>query len=177
MTHSGKVLQHLSVTWPNGHEGRGHDPLKKNLLSFQSLHHWQVECLKHSGRQGSLTQEKDSQAYAVTNSKEFKKKISSSTQGTQTIQSHSTWSQNPQIQCGGTTKKLSEPPSLERSCHTRMRVHTASTRHSIILLTPAKISSLIATEMPTTCIGPTNKTTNNRSLRGQDTNRVRTSNQ
>ena len=33
MTHSDKVNQHLSETWPYGHEWRGHDSLEKNRKS------------------------------------------------------------------------------------------------------------------------------------------------
>ena len=33
MTHSDKVNQHLSETWPYGHEWWGHDPLEKNRKS------------------------------------------------------------------------------------------------------------------------------------------------
>ena len=32
VTHSGKLLQHLSPTWPHGREWRGHDPLKKESV-------------------------------------------------------------------------------------------------------------------------------------------------
>ena len=57
MTHSGKLLQHLSLTWPHGREWRGHDPLKKNRFSCQSLLCWQVcvgdpvedNALRHQG--------------------------------------------------------------------------------------------------------------------------------
>ena len=31
MTHSDKVHQHQSAAWPNGHEGRGHNPAKKSV--------------------------------------------------------------------------------------------------------------------------------------------------
>ena len=41
-THSGNALQHLSVTWPYGHEWRGHDPMKRNLFNCRSLLCWQV---------------------------------------------------------------------------------------------------------------------------------------
>ena len=37
MTHSDKVNQHQSEAWPHGHEWRGHNPRKKNLLNLLCL--------------------------------------------------------------------------------------------------------------------------------------------
>ena len=37
MTHSGKVIQNLSGTWPYGLECWGHDPCKKKMLNWQTL--------------------------------------------------------------------------------------------------------------------------------------------
>ena len=36
-THSGKVNQHQSEAWPYGHERRGHNPAKKNLVMLLCL--------------------------------------------------------------------------------------------------------------------------------------------
>ena len=75
MTHSDKVIQQLSGTWPYGLECWGHDPMSKEsvelvYLALQARRTLvalcQRQCTKSSGKWNQ-------QACAVTNSSEFKK--------------------------------------------------------------------------------------------------------